>query len=176
MDKSVNDMIKKAAWSWSARTGIPFEEFESEGLLEYVKCYAKYNDASGTKFSTFFYSCLHNRLHDFAIEWRKQIPAIIFHDAEDFPEVPVHDLTEARLIFKQKIQKLSPEAQGVIDILEVCADEIILRAQKSRKSETKIKDPHDRKNLRWALRAFLLEIGWPKTSINKTFAELSVAI
>ena len=158
-------IVKARAFSFS-RSGVPQDELESEGLVVYAICLLKYKQNSKTKFTTFLYGCLNNHFSRYVDTYRKQLPAMFWFE-DQLPDVPYYENTERQLIFKQEITKLSPEAQGIISILEECADEIIILNSSS------IKEPHAQRNLIGTLKKFLTMLGWQKKTIEKTFNELT---
>ena len=68
-DKYAN-LIRKRAWEYHKKTGIDYEELESQGFLIYCECLEKY-DISKSGFSTYLYIQL-NRLGDFAKTYNRQ--------------------------------------------------------------------------------------------------------
>jgi hypothetical protein len=165
-------IIQKKSWQFSIKTGIPQDQLESEGLLEYVLCLKKYKAENGNLFITFFYRCLENRLIDYTTEWYRQLPAFTW-DSETmpFPEIAHNDNTERRYALKEMLAKLSPSAQGIAMLLDTCANEIIEDVDK-----LTVKNPHCSKHLKGALRRFLIKLGWEQCIINKAFTELEMAV
>jgi len=164
ISENIYSLVKARAYSFYITTGIPLDELESEGLLVYSICLSKWKPGNGVKFTTFLYQCLTNNYIKFCEEWRHQLPAMLID--YELPEIAYRESMERRLMFKQMIKSLSPEAQGVVALLEECADDILAMGDRD------AKDPHAPKRLVGALRRFLKSIGWRAWVIDKTFKEL----
>ena len=69
------DLIRNRAWEYHKKTGVDYEELESQGFLIYCECLEKY-DISKSGFSTYLYIQL-NRLGDFAKTYIRQKGVLI---------------------------------------------------------------------------------------------------
>ena len=69
------DLIRNKAWEYYKKTGVDYEELESQGFLIYCECLEKY-DISKSGFSTYLYIQL-NRLGDFTRTYIRQKGVLI---------------------------------------------------------------------------------------------------
>ncbi len=70
---SVEPMLNKLALRASRNSGgaVDFDEMKCQAVLLFMEALRKYDEDSGTKFSTFCYSYVHNGLIDFGMAWTK---------------------------------------------------------------------------------------------------------
>lgn len=65
------NLIRKIAWGFHSTTGIDYAELFSEASLAYCEAELAYNPEKKTKFTTFAFSVIKNRLVDFCKEENK---------------------------------------------------------------------------------------------------------
>lgn len=190
INEKIMGLIKLRAYSFNRSTGVPIDELTSEGMLIYVECLSRYREDNeeGASFYSYLFTMLTSRFINFTKTYYKQVPCF-YTELSNFDHVPDSDEYEGeytnkphilfphideiayRLIeLRQELAKLSPEAQGVVALLENCANELIAM------QNVRTKNPHDKRNIVGPLKRMLRNMGWKTSAINRTFNELALAI
>lgn len=171
--KQYENMINKIAWSFNTTTGIPLEELQSAAYELYAKALDKFDVDKGNKFSTYLHTCCTLGLINFCkYEGREYYRPAFDHNAINvsiaqdlLQDMPVYD---RGIDLKRIIKQMSAEAQGVVDILFNCPDELLSLVKCSKNSR-----PH---NIKLALKRFLKGLHWDDAKITKTFNELGCMV
>ena len=156
--KNHKKLIQKIAHKYSRSTGIEFEELEAEGNKIFVEAYLAYTPER-SKFSTFLYCWLQNGLTNYTDHQR----SISQHEAGSFEDLmdsaignPAKqkifsrkDSTEKEILFSEELEKLSPDARILSDM--IFQGELIRRSEKTKK---------------------LLSIGWNRNRIFRAQREI----
>lgn len=196
VDQKYLSLIRARAYSFYRTTGVPMNELVAEGGVVYAECMLKYvpNNLSGASFTTFFFTALTNHFSSYCKQYERHYrQEILFSDLEreagkynasshhDWLEensgdldtllnsiCPSGDRFDKRLEFYQSIKKLSPKSQGIIELLDSCANEILAMCPK------KTEFPHAQRNLIGSLRRYLMKLGWKRSTIDNCFRELTL--
>jgi len=77
------NLICKLVWSYNRLTGIDYDELFSEACLGYAEALVLYNPESNTKFSTFCWSVIRNKLRIYIRKQKKTQQQIPFSDLSE---------------------------------------------------------------------------------------------
>ena len=123
-------MIKNRARSWARPgiVGLEKEDLESIGNEVFLKCCSAY-DPDKCKFSTWLWKCLNNEFY-LACNVQKRPPK-----CEDIDSLPISIGSngagiESRVAFKDILQRLSPDAQYIVNSALHTPIELIEQARK----------------------------------------------
>ncbi|MFA5583022.1 MAG: sigma factor [Bacteriovoracaceae bacterium] len=149
--KKYMPMIKNRAKSWSRKgvLGIEREDLESLGNEVFVECCNNFDPSKGSKFGTWLWHCLNNRFYTEVVQKHKK------NNGKDKREIrqeePYHEFTEhdtdynifshvngdgieSQIIFKDTLERLSPDAQYIINSALNTPTEMIEQARKETKA------------------------------------------
>ena len=123
-------LVKARARSFSNTTGIPYNDLESEAMLAYVHATRSYNASKGASRSTWVYVCVTNALTTYC----KTEQIRRFHEVgmDDLPEMITWDETLDKLIFQERMDRLSTDAQEIVRLILHAPEEVVgLLAEKT---------------------------------------------
>jgi hypothetical protein len=150
-------LIYARAWSYCRTTGLPVEDFISEGNIIFCKAAQKHKPKHGA-FSTYLTTALNNRFYNYALqEWRE------VHLAELDLSIPTdtHTMVERGTAFKQMVDGLSDEAKQIVAIFMHFPGELIEFGEQLKP-----------KFVRGKLTRFLRAYGWSHGKIERSYNEL----
>lgn len=105
------DLIRNRAWEYHKKTGVDYEELESQGFLIYCECLEKY-DVSKSGFSTYLYIQL-NRLGDFSKTYIRQ-KGVLIDDADTSDLINKEESVTQEDLLKFAKDNLSLDAYSLI--------------------------------------------------------------
>lgn len=155
-------MINKISWTFVKSTGLPFEDFKSEGNMIYMESINKFDKNKDCEFSTYLYSRLITKLKNIHRKKRQGINAFIIKNREVARNRPVVIHPETLTINKLMFKSLSENTKEIINIVFNAPNDLIEMLPKKTISMHQLRQYLTKKK------------GWTQSRCNTSFKEIKL--
>ena len=152
-----SNLIYSMAWEWSAKTGIDFYEFLSEGNMIYLDAKRLFNPEKNVKFSTFLRIKLNWGMSQYFQYCEKyKSNNLPYEDQEIIDEVASYNPD-----WNMMIDDLSTKAKDIIDLIRTTPHVFYENCMKTKHEITQN-----------VIRKYLVGLGWSNRLITECFDEI----